>query len=139
MEKQIADSDNLLDLAKILGLQTDAQEVLKLVAQNTSQLLKADLALILLLNPDTRETIKTVIRDGKDIKEKEYRNIHIHVGGWIIANSKSFFSKNIHRDDRFIEGLFKGINIKSVSGVPLIVEGTIIGALILLYNNRSLL
>ena len=86
MEKQIVDSNNLLDLAKILGLQTDAQEVLKMVAQNTSQLLKADLALILLLNPDTRETVKTIIRDGKDINQNEYRNIHIHVGGWIIAN-----------------------------------------------------
>jgi Nif-specific regulatory protein len=135
MAKQNVNHNDLIDLVKILGLQTDAQEVLKIVAQKSSQLLKADLALILLLNPDTRETVKTVIRDGKNIKQNEYRNIHIHVGGWIIANSKSFFSKNIHKDSRFIEGLFKDVNVKSVAGAPLIIEGTVIGALVLLFNN----
>ncbi|MEJ2635552.1 MAG: hypothetical protein P8184_09700 [Calditrichia bacterium] len=45
-----------IEFAKILGQQTDFQEVLRLVTNKAAQFLKADLALILMLNPDTRET-----------------------------------------------------------------------------------
>lgn len=128
---------DLFEYVKILGQQTDFQAVLHLVAHKSAQFLRADLALILILNPDTRETVKTIMKDGKDIEEKEYRDIHINVGGWIINNSKSFHSKDIHKDDRFIKGLFRNKNIKSVAGVPLIIEGIVIGALILLYTNAN--
>ena len=54
--------DQLFELAKTLSHQTDFQEILSLVANKSSQFLKADQALILMVNPDTRETIKTVIK-----------------------------------------------------------------------------
>ncbi len=130
-------SDDLVEFAKILGQQTDFQEVLKLVAHKSAQFLKADLALVLMLNPDTRETVNTIIKDGKSIDQKEYRDIHIHVGGWIINNCKPFLSQNIQEDDRFIKGLFDKVPLKSVAGVPLIIEGIIIGALMLLYWEPS--
>jgi len=130
-------SDDLFEIARILGKQTDFPEVLRLVAHNSAQFLKADLALILMLNPDTRETIKTIIKDGKSIEQKEYRDIHIHVGGWIINNNKPFLSCHIQRDERFVKGLFDKVPIKSVAGVPLVIEGITIGALILLYQEFS--
>ncbi len=130
-------SNDLFEIARILGKQTDFPEVLRLVAHNSAQFLKADLALILMLNPDTRETVKTMIKDGKSIEQKEYRDIHIHVGGWIVNNCKPFFSQNIQGDDRFVKGLFDKVPIKSVAGVPLVIEGITIGALILLYQEFS--
>jgi Nif-specific regulatory protein len=130
-------SDDLFEFAKILGQQTDFQEVLKLVANKSAQFLKADLALVLILNPDTRETVNTIIKDGKSINQKEYRDIHIHVGGWIINNGQLFLSHHIQRDHRFVKGLFDKVQLKSVAGVPLIVEGIIIGALVLLYKESS--
>jgi len=54
------------------------------------------------------------------------------VGGWIINHKQSFQSQHIQEDDRFAKGLFDKIPIKSVAGAPLVIEGTIIGALILL-------
>lgn len=135
MSQHIKNYEDVFELAKILGQQTDFQEVVHLVANKSAQLFNADMALILMLNPDTRETVKTVIRDGKNIEQDEYRDIHIHIGGWIITNSKPFCSSNIHKDNRFVKGLFKNSKIKSVAGVPLIIEGIIIGALILLNNN----
>jgi transcriptional regulator with GAF, ATPase, and Fis domain len=137
MSQQIKHSENLFEFARILGQQTDFQEVLRLVAHKSAQFLKADLALVLMLNPDTRETIKTIIKDGKHIDQKEYRDIHIHVGGWIINNKKSFLSHHIQNDDRFLKGLFDKVPLKSIAGVPLIIEGIIIGALILLYRDSS--
>jgi transcriptional regulator with GAF, ATPase, and Fis domain len=132
-EKKRHDED-LFEFAKILGRQSDFQEILCLVAQKAAQFFKADLALILMLNPDTRKTVKTIIKDGKNIEQKEYRDIHIHVGGWIINNQKSFISPVIQQDERFANGLFDRVPVKSVAGVPLIIEGIIIGALILLYR-----
>ncbi|UCF64584.1 MAG: sigma-54-dependent Fis family transcriptional regulator [bacterium] len=128
-------NEELIEFAKILGQQTDFQEVLRLVAHKATQFLKADLALILMLNPDTRETVKTIMKDGKHIEQREYQDIHIHIGGWIVNHSKPFLSRNIQKDDRFVKGLFDKVPLKSVSGVPLIIEGIIIGALILLYRN----
>jgi transcriptional regulator with GAF, ATPase, and Fis domain len=135
LSQQSIQNEDIIEFAKILGQQTDFQEVLRLVAHKATQFLKADLALILMLNPDTRETVKTIIKDGKHIDQKEYRDIHIHIGGWIVNNSKPFFSQNIQKDNRFVKGLFDKVPIKSVAGVPLIIEGIIIGALILLYKN----
>lgn len=137
MKQQSINTTDLFEFAKILGQQTDFQEVLKLVANKSAQFLKADLALVLMLNPDTRETVNTIFRDGQNIDRKEYRDIHIHVGGWIINNRKSFFSKNIKKDERFVKGLFNKVPMISVAGVPLIIEGIIIGALILLYRESS--
>jgi len=133
--QQSLQNEDIIEFAKILGQQTDFQEVLRLVAHKSAQFLKADLALILMLNPDTRETVKTIIKDGKHIDQKEYRDIHIHIGGWIVQHSKPFLSRNIQKDERFATGLFDQVPIESVAGVPLIVEGIIIGALMVLYRN----
>jgi transcriptional regulator with GAF, ATPase, and Fis domain len=133
----IKHNEDLFEIAKILGQQTDFNEVLRIVAQKSSQLLKADLALVIMLNPDTRETMKTIFKEGQSIKQKEYLDIHIHVGGWIISNRKAFLSHHIQKDDRFAKGLFDKVPIKAVTGVPLIIEGIIIGALIMLYRDSS--
>jgi len=137
LSKEIRNNSEYFEVARILGQQSDFQEIVRLVAQKSAQFLKADLALILMLNPDTRKTVKTIFKDGKTIEQKEYRDIHIHVGGWIINHKKPFLSKNIQKDDRFAEGLFDKIPIKSVAGAPLVIEGTIIGALILLYRDAA--
>ena len=137
MLQQSIHNDDLFEFAKILAQQTDFQELLRLVAHKSAQFLKADLALILMLNPATRETVKTIIKYGKDIDQKDYLDIHIHVGGWIIKKSKPFLSHHIQRDGRFIKGLFDKVPIKSVVGVPLIIEGINIGTLILLYRESS--
>jgi transcriptional regulator with GAF, ATPase, and Fis domain len=135
MTSSMINSEDLFEFTKILGQQTEYEEVLRLVANNAAQLLRADLALILMLNPDTRKTVKTIFRDGKLIEQKEYLDIHIHIGGWIVHKKTSFISNCIQRDKRFTDGLFENTLIKSVAGVPLVIEGIIIGALILLYKN----
>lgn len=137
MSQPIKDSKDFFEFAKILGQQTDFKHVVRLVATKTTLLLKADFALLLMLNPDTRKTIKTIFKDGKSIEQQEYRDIHIHVGGWIINHKKPFLSNTLQTDNRFVKGLFDHIAISAVAGVPVTIEGTIIGALIVLYENRS--
>jgi Nif-specific regulatory protein len=128
---------DLFEFAKILGTQTDFGEVLRLVAHQSAQVCGADLALISMVNPDTRETVKTVIRDGKYSEQKAFRKIHTNVAGWILHYKKKFFSPDIHGDDRFPNVSFDEIGMESVMGVPLMIEGIIIGAVILLYKKPS--
>jgi Nif-specific regulatory protein len=137
LSRKIKLEANLFEFARILGQQTEFQEVLRIVAQKSAQFLKADLALVLMINPDTRETVKTIIKDGQSVDQKEYRDIHINVGGWILKNCKPFLSHHIQKDERFGKGFFDKVPIKSVAGVPLIIEGIIIGALILLYHDSA--
>jgi len=137
LSSQIADTNQLYELARILSHQTDFDEVVRMVASHSAKLLHADLAIILMINPDTRDTIKTIFKNGKFEKGEEHRVIHTNIGGWILNYNKPFFSQNIHKDERFSEGIFEDITIQSVIGVPLIVEDIIIGTLILLYNNSS--
>lgn len=127
-------NQELIEFAKILGQQTDFEEILRLVANKTTQFLNADLALILMVNPDTRETVKTIFKDGKLTELQEYQLIHIHIGGWIFVHKQSFSSKNIQNDTRFIKGLFKESPVSAVLGVPITVEGVTIGALLVLYK-----
>ena len=127
----------MYEFINILSRQTDYQEIVRLIANKSSQLFSADTALILMLNPDTRETIKTIIKDGKNIGKDNYRNINIHVGSWIVTNSKPFYTKNIKKDNRFLKGLFKNLNVRSVLGVPLVMEGIVFGSLILIYKDSN--
>jgi transcriptional regulator with GAF, ATPase, and Fis domain len=78
----IKNQENLYEFAKILGQQSDFQEILRLVAQKSVQLVNAEMAFILMINPDTRHTIKTIMKNGQSSEQKAYREIHIHVGGW---------------------------------------------------------
>jgi len=121
----------------MLAQQTDYNEMLRLVAHQAAKSVYADLALVIMVNPDTRETIKTVIRHGRYAGQDEYREININVGGWILNYKKTFISQNIHRDDRFEKGTFENKELFSVIGVPLVIEGIIIGALIVSCQEHS--
>ena len=65
------------------------------------------------------------------------RKIHINVGGWIINYGKPFFSRNIKSDRRFQKGIFNDVPVQSVIGIPLISESITIGALLVIYKNKS--
>ena len=84
MTQKIEINADLIELARILAEQSDFEEILRLVAQRSVQLLNAEMAFILMINPDTRNTIKTIMKNGQSAGQTEYRDIHIHVGGWII-------------------------------------------------------
>ena len=128
-------TDNLFEWVKLLGQQTDLQTVLDLVVKQSIRIFHADSVVILMVNPDTRETLKTIYKNERKSTTDEHHRINIHVGGWIIKYCKSFYSKNIQTDRRFAKDLFVDIPMNTILGVPLMIEGTVIGALILLYKD----
>ncbi len=122
----------LIDLAAILGQQSDFQEVLRLIAQKASAMVKCDYALILMLNPRTHQTVKTIFAEGKESHDKKNHFVHANIAGWVINNDRPFLTRDIHSDNRFQKNLFKNIDIGSAICVPLLIEASIVGTLLLL-------
>ena len=127
----------LIDLATVLSQQNDFQEILRLVAQKAVSLLRAETALILMLNPRTQETVKTVMREGQVGDERKFKTVQNQISGWLMQNQQPLWSEDLKRDRRFSGVAFGDLPVKSVIGVPLRIEGALIGTLILLNKNHD--
>jgi Nif-specific regulatory protein len=131
-KKHLPKLESLLELASLLGEQTEFHEVLRLVTQKAADLTNTEMALIMMINPQTRQTIKTVYKEGQATESKMYHLVHTNISGWVIDNNASFLTSNLLKDSRFRKNLFEDIPVKSVACLPLRTEGIIIGTLLLL-------
>lgn len=122
---------SILELGKILSLQKELEEIIRIIGEKTGALLQAELVLLLLLNPRTQQTVKTLFKAGEAVSPR-YHNVQNQISGWILANEQSFLSVDLLQDPRFSKAWFKDVSVKSVIGVPLRVEGFLIGSMILL-------
>lgn len=134
--KQLLES--ILDLAEILSLQDDFEEILRLVTSRASELFKIKLASIIMINPQTQRTIKTVIREGKKTDPNHYSFVHNNVIGWAVKNNQSFVSDNIKKDNRFKQNLFADTEINSVMCVPIKTESMRIGYMVLMDISKNM-
>ncbi len=132
MEPETQKYESLLELAAILSQQTDFQEILRVTAQKAASLMNAETATIMMINPQTRHTVRTVMQEGREDDPRQFQVVQTHVSGWIIKHQRPFASADLKTDPNFAKNLFAGIPIKTVLGVPLRVEGTVIGAIILI-------
>ena len=127
--------ESLIELAQILGQQSDYEEVLRLVVEKASQLVNSDSALVMMINPKTRDTIKTIYAE-RNMDDEQNHFLHINISGWVILNNSSLISSDIKSDDRFRKKLFDKVQTKSAICVSFRVENIIIGTLLLL-NGES--
>ncbi len=127
---------SVIDLAKILSQQNDLNEIFRLIGEKTGALLHAELVLLLLLNPRTQQTVKTMFKAGAAVSS-HYHNLQNQISGWILSNNQSLSSPDLQQDPRFSKVSFKDISVKSVMGVPLRVEGLLIGSIILLNKENG--
>ncbi len=129
--------DSLLDFAEILGQQKDYEETLRLVVHQAADLLGYESATIMMLNPRTRQTVKTIFREHEQATDGAQHKIHVHVSGWIIKHKKSFMSADLSREVGFAKHLFREMSQVAVLGVPLWIEGAVIGVLVLAKSNSE--
>ena len=129
--------ENLIDLANVLSQQTSFGEVLRLITQQSSDLLNADISLIMMLNPRTQQTIKTIYKEGLDSKQPVSKSIHNQISGWLMKYRKSLLSTDIKNDSRFKNVAWNSFSINSVVGVPLFSGNIFIGSLILFHKNSD--
>jgi Nif-specific regulatory protein len=128
---------SLIELASVLGQQADFQEVLRLITQKALTIVKCDYALIMMLNPRTHQTVKTIFAEGNESRNKKNHFLHTNITGWVINNNRAFLTRDIHSDKRFQKNLFKNLEIRSAICVPLRIETSIIGTLLLLSKTNQ--
>ena len=128
--------ESFIDLAQLLGQQNDYEEVLRLVTEKASDLVKSDASLIMMINPKTRNTIKTIY-DERNVGDIKDNVVHINLSGWVILNNISLLSPDIKSDLRFRNKIFDKVKAKSAICVPFRVEKIIIGTLLLLNNEGN--
>jgi Nif-specific regulatory protein len=128
--------ESLVELAQILGQQDDYDEILRLVVERASSLVRSDAALIMMVNPNTRNTIKTIYAEH-NVDDECVRLMHANISGWVIVNSASFLSPDIRCDSRFRKRLFEKAQATSALCVPFKVGNTLIGTLLLLAGKHG--
>lgn len=137
IEREYHKLERLLELAEMLGQQSNFDEILRVATQQAASLLNAEVALIMMINPRTHQTVKTVFKEGRETQPHRYHTVHAQVCGWVIKNHRVFLSPNIKEDSRFRKDRFKDFSIKSVMCAPLRTEGVIIGSILLLNKDRG--
>ena len=129
--------DKLFDLATVLSLQTNIDEVLRLITQQSSDLFKADIALVMMINPRTQQTIKTVYKEGLESKQPVSKAIHNQISGWLMKYRKPLLSADIKNDPRFKNVSWREFMMSSVAGIPLFSGNVFIGSMILFNKNKN--
>ncbi|MFQ5602997.1 MAG: sigma 54-interacting transcriptional regulator [bacterium] len=115
--------------------QKDFQEILRGISQHALSQLNAENCLILMVNPRTRQTVKTLQKDTSERLHRSYRVLQNLLSGWIMGNYQPLLSSDIRKDARFDQSKFDELDVKSVLGIPIHVEGIKLGTVLLL--NKS--
>ncbi len=128
---------SLFELAATLSKQIDFSEIVKIITNKSSELLGADSAAIQMVNPSTQDTIVTIYRQENQPASDLPSGIQNQLSGWIFYHNKTLLSPEIKKDKRFANVYLKDVDIVSVVGVPLNIEGTTIGSLVLIGKNGN--
>jgi Nif-specific regulatory protein len=139
-DKAYQTTASLIELAIILGQQNDFEEILRIVTLKATSLVNADIASILMINPRTQHTIKTIMREGQKIGERQFEFLRTNVTGWVMKHNQSLLISDVKSDARFSKRVFKETYVRSCLCVPLLSEGIIIGCLLVMtkINDRKL-
>jgi len=129
-------SDLLVEFARLLNQQNEFTEIIRLVAQQAATFLDAENSLLRMVNPHTRETVKTMFRGGAEVAGQEYDTVLDQVSGLMLKTGVPFLTRDIATDPRFQGDSFDHVDIRSVVGSLVKIEGVVLGTLILL-NSRT--
>ncbi len=130
-------NSDLLDFALILNSQTDFDEILRLVAHKTTNLLQAESTLIMMLNPSTQETINTVLRQGRKISSKGLDSAQQQITGWMMDEERAFISGEIKQDSRFTKLNSIDLPVRSVIAVLLKTENLTLGSIVVFRSEKA--
>lgn len=122
---------NLYEINKTLVGPLDTKEILQTIAKQAAALPNIDSATIMLVNSQTN-ILEPVVSQGKAGKQEACPHLNIGEGaaGWVAREGRVLVIPDIRKDGRFLTGA-SATNQESGSylGIPLAVEGKIIGVL----------
>jgi len=134
------DAEKIVSLFELAGLLTelsDFDEILRIIPSKISANFNSDISSIVMINPHTQNTIKTIIREGQHLEEKQFHLIQTNVVGWVMSHLQLFQTTDITTDNRFKDKSIKQTGVSSVACVPLINHGVQIGYLLLMNLHKD--
>jgi len=135
-----AELSALYDTANDLTRMRDLDTVLTAIVRRARQLLGADMT-YLSLNDEREGASYMKVTDGA--LTPEFRRLRLPLGtgllGLVAQTGEPYFTEDYQSDDRFvhrdyIDSAVAGEKIRAILGVPLIIEGEVIGALLAVHR-----
>jgi hypothetical protein len=136
-----AEMTALYDTASDLTAIRDVDTILAAIVRRTRQLLGADMA-YLSLNDEADGASYMKVTDGA--LTAEFRDLRLPLGtgllGLVAQSGAPYFTEDYQADERFvhrdyIDSAVAGEQIRAILGVPLVVDGTVIGALLAVHRS----
>src|SRR5687768_11278798 len=135
-----AELSALYETAHDLTAIRDLDEILTAIVRRARQLLGADMT-YLSLNDEVEGASYMKVTDGA--LTREFKTLRLPLGtgllGLVAQTGAPYFTEDYHADDRFvhrhyIDDAVAGERIRAILGVPLLVEGRVIGALLAVHR-----
>ena len=135
-----AELSALYDTASDLTAIRDVDAILAAIVRRARQLLNADMT-YLSLNDEGEGASYMKVTDGA--LTREFRTLRLPLGtgllGLVAQTGAPYFTEDYQSDARFVHREFidtavAGERIRAILGVPLVVEGTVIGALLAVHR-----
>jgi GAF domain-containing protein len=135
-----AELSALYETARDLTAIRDLDAILTAIVRRARQLLHADMT-YLSLNDETEGASYMKVTDGA--LTPEFRELRLPLGtgllGLVAQSGAPYFTEDYQADDRFvhrdyIDSAVEGEQIRAILGVPLTVEGHVIGALLAVHR-----
>ena len=130
----------LYETASDLTAIRDVDLILTAIVRRARQLLNADMT-YLSLNDEAEGASYMRVTDGA--LTQEFRTLRLPLGtgllGLVAQTGAPYFTEDYHSDDRFvhrdyIDAAVAGEQIRAILGVPLVVDGRVIGALLAVHR-----
>ncbi len=129
--------DPILELASVLSVQNEFDEILRIIATKTGAIFDADFTSIVMINPRTDKTVKTIFRSGKESEQPIHHFVQTNIVGWVNKNKQSFITTDLKNDTRFRKNIFEIAAVKSLMCVRLLSCGVEIGYLLVLNESHN--
>lgn len=136
-----AELSALYDTANDLTAIRDVDAILTAIVRRARQLLHADMT-YLSLNDETEGASYMRVTDGA--LTAQFRTLRLPLGtgllGLVAQSGAPYYTEDYQADDRFVHRAYiddavAGEQIRAILGVPLVVEGTVIGALLAVHRS----
>lgn len=136
-EQQAKDYKRIISILQSIGSTLQVEEILKRIISETLDLCNADQGSIILIQPDQNEEPLTIIRHEESREQLLDHYLNTLICGWILRNRNQLLTGDlpgVFGEEQMKE---KYRHIKSLFGVPLIIDDKIVGVLILATVHRN--
>jgi len=122
--------ESLIEVSQIVNSTLDLRELLPLIMELTTKIMKAEASSLMLIDEEHNEFVfEVAIGEKKEELKKMRLPLSEGVAGWVVKNKRPISISDVQKDPRFSSKIDKEIKFvtKSILCVPLLIKERIIG------------